>query len=384
MVIFLPIPFFLLLLLGLRQPVALIPNNVNWIITKVISFYRSRSIYLDIERGDISDSELDKNSFIIKDGLAEYLRSQQLASIEVYQDINHFPVAITTELLKQVKIGGKFMIIDTEENRNYLKEMNKEMMTTNFKVSKEHSNISPMHQALQRAKAEIKARLNDDDSQHFLKFLSMNVIFFFYSDSNSPEVLVFEKIKSQNNEQTELMQLLFDGSDDDGEDSQEDESRKRKPVKDQSKKRKAKIAKGNKLQKQTKEKSPSSAENGKLQEDENIHEYHSETDEDDKADKHQKNEMSDEDDHKPQKYPHEDHKGHKRQKNEMYERIVIDLSGDQWNTWNHYANQVPKGPLLESLGVQPSAHDSYEVVLFNQKNNSFVRVQKVFFFLILF
>jgi len=123
-----------------------------------------------------SEYELSSNSYQLlnKNALEGFISMQNFASIEVYHEIDGFPALIISEIMKLLIPGGKFVIPNTEKNRLYLQNMNKEIFIRDFKV--ESSATSPLRKAFLRSKNEIKVRLDDDEGQNFLELLSTKVI----------------------------------------------------------------------------------------------------------------------------------------------------------------------------------------------------------------
>jgi len=155
----------------------MIPKNVNWVITRVISYYNTRILYLDVSGDDVHD-ELTSNTFILpRNSLEGFIGFQKYASIEVYNSLQKFSVGILNELLKLLIPTGKFLLFDTEENRSHLSSLDQEILKHfNIRIEQDPSHMSSV-QALLRSKNEIKTRLDEEDGQEFLKLISMKVKF---------------------------------------------------------------------------------------------------------------------------------------------------------------------------------------------------------------
>lgn len=332
----------ILMLLGVTKPSHMILRDLNWLVTRVISHYLLRAVYLDIfRRGDNDD--LMPNSFLLKeDNKLEGLIQQNYSSIEVFDHFEEFPPSILDELFLRVIPQGKITLLDTKSNREHLSKLNFQMINENFQVSleKDPKKVSPLHQAISFSEKEIIYRLDPESTQE--RILESGQIFVFkkvVQNSKTPVSKILQEIFiSQNDQQI-------------NDHSQHHNSQTRK-----TKRKKSTKGDQNQQQQQPKKKETSKQREIKM----NV-----------EVDDEESEEGSDQDEEQDEDYEEETGKRSPK-RNKIEKKVeIVDLTGEEHCYWSNIQENVSK---LENMLKLPPG--SYRIVI-KDSNDNLIQFQQV-------
>lgn len=215
----------------------IIPEDINWLTTKVITHYLPRVVFFDLNHGE-EDSYLAPNSFILLgENLPEDLQTMDYSSIEVYQNFIEFPPKIIEKLMNQVVPGGKIILHDTLEIRNHLLKINPDVIKNIFTIDIIEDKIikvSKLFESIHRSAEAIYDRLKEGTSDKVTEnFSSLTKIIIMtktnkIATSNNSFNLIWKDSNSEEIESISGSEDHDDHSDDDTDDDTEQVSNGKK------------------------------------------------------------------------------------------------------------------------------------------------------------
>lgn len=147
------------LLLGLKNSKNLIPNNLEWLYSKVVHHRIPRVEFLIDQYEETFDYEDDSLYNDFNGELSEVISSSDYETIEVYYQFKNLSANIFEKLMERIIPGGKLILLNSEENREKLLSFNLVKIQQEFQlVTLKLKDGSPLYRAILPSESAIVAR----------------------------------------------------------------------------------------------------------------------------------------------------------------------------------------------------------------------------------